>query len=93
MITLATGTIALSATFLGKDIPHGKSVNWLIASWVVLLVSIVIGIVGMGEYINQYAESKIAPRRSAAEYVSLVQVLALLGGLSCLVYFAVQNVG
>jgi hypothetical protein len=93
LITLATGTIALSATFLGKNVSHSKSVNWLIASWVVLLISIVIGIIGMGQYISQYAESKVAPRRSGAEYVSLFQVLALLGGLACLVYFAVQNVG
>jgi hypothetical protein len=93
LITLATGTIALSATFLGKDVPHSKGANWLIASWVVLLVSLVIGIIGMGQYISQYAESKLTPRRSGAEYVSLIQILALLGGLACLVYFAVQNVG
>lgn len=93
LITLATGTIALSATFLAKDVSHSKSVNWLIASWVVLLISIVIGIIGMGQYINQYAESAVKPRRSGAEYISLFQILALLGGLACLVYFAVQNVG
>jgi hypothetical protein len=93
LITLATGTIAVSATFLGKDVPHSKSVDWLIASWVVLGISIVIGIVGMGEYINQYAESNIKPRRSFAEVLSFLQVLALLGGLACLAYFAVQNVG
>lgn len=93
LITLATGTIALSATFLGKDVPHGKEVSWLIASWAVLLLSIIIGIVGMGQYISQYAESDIKPRRSAAEGITLFQMLALVGGLVCLVYFAVQNVG
>lgn len=93
LITLATGTIALSATFLGKDLFHGKGVSWLIASWVVLLISIALGIIGLGQYISQYAESQIKPRRSGAEYISLGQVLTLLAGLGCLVYFAVQNVG
>jgi hypothetical protein len=93
LITLATGTVALSATFLGKDLFHGKAVSWLIASWIVLLVSIVIGIVGLGEYISQYAESNIKPRHGTAEIVSLLQILALLAGLALLVYFAVQNIG
>jgi hypothetical protein len=93
LITLATGTVALSATFLGKDLFHGRATSWLIASWISLLVSIVIGIIGMGQYISQYAESDIRPRRSGAEYVSLMQVLTLLAGLVCLVYFAIQNIG
>jgi hypothetical protein len=42
---------------------------------------------------NQYAESDIKPRHSLAEFLSLLQVLALLGGLACLAYFAVKNVG
>jgi len=93
LITLATGTIALSATFLAKDMPHSKGVWWLISSWIVLGASILMGIIGMGQYISQYAESSIKPRHSGAEYLSLVQVLALWGGLACLAYFAVQNVG
>jgi hypothetical protein len=36
LITLATGTVALSATFLAKDMPHSKGVWWLISSWIVL---------------------------------------------------------
>jgi hypothetical protein len=93
LITLATGTIALSATFLDKNLFHGKAAPWLIASWATLLFSILIGIIGMGQYINQYAESRIRPRHSGAEYISLIQVLALLAGLTCLVFFAVQNIG
>lgn len=91
LITLATGTIALSATFLSKDLFNERAASWLVASWIVLLVSILMGIVGMGQYISQYAESDIRPRRSAAEYISLVQVLTLVAGLACLVYFATQS--
>jgi hypothetical protein len=93
LITLATGTIALSATFLGREIPRGGGTAWLVASWVVLLISILLGIVGMGQYINQYAESRIKPRRSGVEYISLAQILILLVGLGCLAYFATQNIG
>ena len=91
LITLATGTVALSATFLAKDMPHSNGVRWLVASWIVLGASICAGIIGMGQYIGQYAESNIKPRRSGAEYISLVQVLALLAGLAFLAIFAVVN--
>lgn len=93
LITLATGTVALSATFLSKDLPHGHASSWLVASWIALLLSILLGIFGMGQYISQYAESDIRPRHSGAEALCLAQVLALLAGLVLLAYFATQNLG
>ncbi|MGW4212045.1 hypothetical protein ACWEIJ_28900 [Lentzea sp. NPDC004789] len=91
LITLATATTALSATFLGKDLYLGSHLGTLIFSWVFLGCSMLAGVVGMGSYISQYAESNIKPRRSAVEYSGLVQVLSLMVGLTLLAVFAVQN--
>jgi hypothetical protein len=91
VITVATGTVALTATFLGKDLYQGTSLGLIVASWTCLGVSILFGIVGMGTYISQYAESDIRPRRSGAEYASLVQVLGLVAGLVLLGLFALDN--
>lgn len=88
LITLATATAALSATFLGKDLYYGSHLGTLVTAWVLLGVSMFAGVVGMGGYISQYAESNIKPRRSTVEYSSLVQVLSLMAGLALL---AVQN--
>ena len=91
LITLATGTIALSATFLGTALYQGVELAWLIASWAVFGASIVLGLLGLGAYISQYAESDARPRRSAVEVFSLLQVLAVITGLALLGYFAIKN--
>jgi hypothetical protein len=91
LITLATGTVALSATFLGTSLYHGASLDSLIASWIVLGVSVFMGLLGLGSYVSQYAESEVKPRRSVLEVFSLLQVLALLAGLGLLGSFAIDN--
>src|SRR4051794_34756389 len=91
VITIATGTVALTATFLGKDLYQGTALPFIILSWVCLGASILFGIVVMGAYISQYAESDIRPRRSSIEYLSLVQVLSLIFGLVLLGLFAIDN--
>jgi hypothetical protein len=91
LITLATGTLALSATFLAKDLYYGEGQSWLVWSWGLLGLSILFGLVGLGAYVSQYAESDIRPRHSLLEYLSLVQVLGLLVGLGFLGIFAIQN--
>jgi hypothetical protein len=70
---------------------QGSHLSLLVLSWLSLGCSMLAGVVGMGGYISQYAESDIRPRRSAVEYCSLVQVLALMLGLTLLAIFAVQN--
>ena len=91
IITVATGTIALTATFLGKDLSVGSSLGLIISSWTCLGVSILMGMLGMGSYISQYAESNIKPRRGGVEYLSLLQILALVSGLVLLGLFAIDN--
>jgi hypothetical protein len=90
LITIATGTVALTATFL-KDLYHGHSINFVVAAWIVLGVSVLAGMISMGDYISQYAETDLRPRRGVAEYASLVQLLCVLTGLGLFGYFAVQN--
>lgn len=91
LITLATGTLALSATFIGKELYRGRSVRWLVFSWIALGVSLLFGAVGIGAHISQYAESDIQPRRSQSEYFSLGQLVTLAAGLAMLGYFAIDN--
>jgi hypothetical protein len=90
LITVATGTIALSATFL-KDLYAGKALGVLIASWILLALSVFAGMIGMGGYISQYAESDIQPRRALPEFASLAQLLGVVTGLALLGIFAIQN--
>src|SRR3712207_581915 len=87
LITLATGTIALSATFLGEELYRGVALPFVIWSWATLGMSVLVGVVGLGAYISQYAESDVRPRRGASEYLSLVQVITLLAGLILLGMF------
>jgi hypothetical protein len=90
LITIATGTVALSAVFL-KDIYKGVALTYLIWSWALLGVSFFLGVVAVGQYINQLAESQIKVRRGLLEVLSLLQFVALMVGLGCFGVFAVQN--
>lgn len=90
LITVATGTVALSATFL-KDLYAGEALGLLIAAWTTLGVSVFAGMIGMGAYVSQYAESDLRPRRALPEYASLVQLLAVVVGLCLLGGFAIEN--
>lgn len=90
LITVATGSVALSATFL-KDLYQGRSIHLLAISWIVLGVSVLAGMIGMGGYVSQYAESRPRPRRGLPEYASLIQLLGVVVGLSFLAVFAVRN--
>jgi hypothetical protein len=90
LITVATGTVALSATFL-KDLYVGEALGLVIAAWITLGLSVFAGMVGMGAYVSQYAESDLKPRRALPEYASLVQLLAVVVGLCLLGGFAIKN--
>jgi len=91
LITIATGSVALSATFLA-NLYHGRAISVLVSAWSVLGISVVFGLVAIGEVIAQLAESSLRPRRGALEYLALLQLLALLAGLALFAWFAVSNV-
>lgn len=91
LISLATGTVVLSATFLEKFY-KGVALNLLIASWASLGASVVLGLIAAGAYIAQLAESDIRPRRSALEILNLLEWLFLIGGITALAVFTVKNV-
>jgi MFS family permease len=91
LITLATGTVVLSATFLEKFY-KGHSLTLLIASWAVIGLSVALGVIAFGQYISQLAESELKPRRSAVEGWNLAQLIAFGAGVVLFAIFAVQNV-
>jgi hypothetical protein len=91
LITLATGTIVLSATFLEKFY-KGHSLALLIAAWSTIALSVILGVLALGQAISQFSESDIRPRRSAVEVLNLLQFLAFLAGIVMFSIFAVNNV-
>jgi hypothetical protein len=91
LISLATGTIVLSATFLEKFY-RGTSLHLLILAWAALGLSVVFGLFSYGEYINQLAESNIKPRHGRLEILSLFQWGELFAGVVLFGFFVVNNV-
>jgi hypothetical protein len=91
LTTLATGTIVLSATFLDKFYT-GHDIGLLIASWAILGISILAGLVAIGDSVNQFAESTLKVRRSAMEVANLCQFLLLIIGLILFAVFVTSNV-
>lgn len=91
LITLATGTVALSATFLSQFY-RGRDLTLLVLAWLSLGVSILAGSLAHGSRISQLAESRIKPRRSALEGLNLLQWLLLLGGGAAFGVFVISNV-
>jgi hypothetical protein len=91
LTTLATGTIVLTATFLG-EFYAGHMLSLLIASWAALGLSVLAGLVAFGEYISQLAESKLQVRRGLMEGANLLQWFLLVAGVALFAIFAVSNV-
>jgi hypothetical protein len=79
LITLATGVLTLSATFLG-GFYRGHDFHQLRVGWVLLGISIVAGIFARGSYISQLAQDKLKPRKSLLEACSIGQWTTLVAG-------------
>ncbi|UUU24622.1 group II intron maturase-specific domain-containing protein [Streptomyces sp. DSM 40750] len=91
LVTVATATLALSATFPG-DLYSGQSRSFLWTGWILLLASLLMGLLALGQQINLLSESKLRPRGGLLEYFSLLQLLSVLVGLVFLASFAFGNV-
>jgi hypothetical protein len=91
LTTLATGAVLLSATFLDKFYA-GRLIGLLIASWIVLGLSVLAGLIAVGEYISQFAESTLKVRRGMMEVANLFQWFLLVTGIGLLAAFVVANV-
>lgn len=91
LLSVAAGTIVLSATFLSA-IYVGRSLCLLIAAWILLGISLLLGFVVHGEYTAQLAESDLTVRRGRLEVEELVQLIVVLAGLVCFGLFVLGNV-
>jgi len=91
LLSVAAGTIVLSATFLSA-IYVGRSLCLLVAAWILLGISMFVGFVVHGEYTAQLAESDLTVRSGPLENELLVQLLAVLAGLVCFGLFVLGNV-
>jgi len=91
LLSVAAGTIVLSATFLSA-IYVGHSLCLLIAAWTLLGISMFVGFVVHGEYTAQLSKSDLTVRRGRLEVETLVQLLAVLAGLFCFGLFVLGNI-
>lgn len=91
-ITLASGTIILSATFL-ENIYQGQLTWSIIVAWALLGLSIICGFLVSGDHIRKLIEGKIQIKRGERiEWLALFQTVFLLAGFAFFAAFATYNV-
>lgn len=91
-ITLATGSVVLSATFL-DSIYRGHSIWSLIVAWVLFGLSIIFGFLVHGEYITRLISQNLEVRRGERiEIWALLQTVFLFAAFAFFASFAVANV-
>jgi hypothetical protein len=91
LITLATGTVVFSATFL-DSFYKDRGLSLLIISWVLMVVSVVFGLFAAGQYIRQLDRSDLTVRRGKLEVFSVVQIASLAVAVLLFLVFALTNV-
>jgi hypothetical protein len=95
ILTLATGTLVLSGTFI-KDIFRANivSTGWILACWILMCVSILFGLIFLGATVN-LLNSKEGNQVDvySKRWWAIFHVLAFLIGLGCFVYFVNENLG
>jgi hypothetical protein len=90
LLSIATATIALSATFL-KNLYEGQFLWALWVAWGLLAASMVAAFITLGQNIGLLAESDLRPRRGLLEILGFVHLVLVLAGLAFFAFFAVQN--
>jgi len=96
LITIASATIVLSATFV-KDIFSDTIVyqGWLFASWILFIFSIVVGILVIGSlaaYLNTGDGSQLDVYKPSIWSTALAQGALFLFGLGTFLWFVYSNV-
>jgi hypothetical protein len=90
LITLATGTVVISATFLDKFYA-GEDKGLLIAGWVLLGVSVFAGFLAHGHYISKLGRSNLAVKGGGMETSNLVQLGCVVFGVVLFTIFVLFN--
>ena len=90
LLTLATATITLSATFL-QNLYRGQFLWALLVAWGLLAASMLAAFLTLGENISLLAESKLRPRHGRLEGLGLIHFLLVILGLVFFGFFAVTN--
>jgi len=91
IIGLSTGSVMLSATFLGR-LYQGEAFWILVSSWGLFGLSIFSGVLVMGQRIAQLAESDLRVRGGPLEYLALLQWGSFVAAVVLFLIFALQNV-
>jgi len=90
LLGLSTGSVVLSATFLDRFY-HGEALWLLTSSWSLFALSILLGLLTMGQRIRQLAESELQVRGGSLELTSLLQWTSFLAAVVLFFTFALQN--
>ncbi|HEX8082828.1 MAG TPA: hypothetical protein VF529_00970 [Solirubrobacteraceae bacterium] len=91
LVTLATGAVLFTATFLDR-IFTGHDQWMLLVAWLLLAFSVFFGTYAIGSHISQLAESDLRARRSAIENACLAQFVALVLGAGFFAAFVVRGI-
>lgn len=93
ILTLATGTLVLSGTFI-KDIFKSsiKNPNLIMFSWILMSLSILFGILFLGKMVNILNEKKGEEVDVySAKGVGIIHVAAFFFGLLFFIFFVYRN--
>lgn len=93
ILTLATGTLVLSGTFI-KEVFHTPVImqEWIIACWILMSASVLFGLLFLGVIVNVLSEKSGADVDVYSNrWVAILHVLTFLVGLICFVVFISCN--
>ncbi len=92
IITLSTGSIVLTATFLDKIVGDSLSYKgYLICSWVSFSLAIVFGLLVLGAIIRNSNNNECDVYKNNTRWLSLFQYFSFLIGLVAFWIFALLN--
>lgn len=97
IITISTGTIVFTATFVKDLVPQGETLvatDKLLVSWIALAISTVLGVFVFSTLVarlNEGEANQLDMYSSPLRWFAVGQFLAFIIGIGFFAYFAYQN--
>lgn len=95
LVTLASGALALSITFLHDIAPHPRQMAWMIVSWILLFLSLLLMLIVF--MLSVYAFESAMKRKDVKRFTLFLQFLEWISlvffifGSVCFAVFAAVN--
>ena len=92
LITLASGILALSATFLRSIVGSSPTAICLICtSWILITASIVFGILTLSSLVNKLKNNKYEPFATPTTIPAIIQWVTFIAGITFFWIFVIVN--